>query len=164
MGKNIQGYTFAACAMAIILGAAIAFPVTQAYAWNNNCDDDKYEHQCGNNNCQHHKYGEVCDNSNKDITCNILSPLNHAVIHNGGQKWVQVDFTIQASDPVDGIKKVQVHMTHDNTSTKVASLGGDGNYHVTWTTLGKGSHTIKVSCSDFAKNTKHDSITIQIKK
>ena len=111
-----------------------------------------------------HKYDGVCDNTNTDITCKITSPPNHAVIHIGSARYAVVEFKVQASDPLDGIKKVLLHMTSDNTSTKSAKLGTDGLYHATWTSLAKGDHYVTAGCSDKSANTAHDVILIHIKK
>ncbi len=161
-----RGYISSTVLMAVVLGSALAYPTTEAFAWNNNnCDNDKYKHcDNDNNNCEHHKYGDVCDKSKQDVTCDIVSPANHAVFHTGSHKHVSVEFTIQASDSGDGIKNVRVHLNHDNAHTKTAVLGGDGFYHVTWNTLGKGSHHVQATCDDFANNKKQDSITIHIEK
>ena len=147
-------YVSAAVLMTIVLGSALSS--TAAFAWFGNDEE--------NEGCKHHKYGEICDKTNKDITCNIVSPANHAKFHLGEARWIGVDFTIQASDPGDGIKRVLVHFTHDNTSTKAAVLGGDGLYHVVWTTVGKGDHDVRVLCTDFASNTAHDSMEIKVKE
>ena len=111
-----------------------------------------------------HKYDGVCDNTNTDITCKITSTPNHAVIHIGSARHAVVEFKVQASDPLDGIKKVLLHVTHDNTSTKVAKLAGDGLYHATWTSLAKGDHIVTAGCNDKSANTAHDVIIITIKK
>ena len=111
-----------------------------------------------------HKYDGVCDNTNTDITCKITSPPNHAVIHIGSARHAVVEFKVQASDPLDGIKKVLLHVTSDNTSTKVAKLDTDGLYHATWTSLAKGDHTVTAGCSDKSANTAHDAIIITIKR
>src|SRR3989442_13110151 len=75
-----------------------------------------------------HKYDGICDNTNTDITCNITSPPNHAVIHIGSAKYAVVEFKVQASDPIDGIKKVLLHVTSDTTSTKLPKQANDGVY------------------------------------
>ena len=111
-----------------------------------------------------HKYGSICDNSNADISCSIVSPPNHTIIHIGSKTWAVVTFTVYAADPVDGIKKVLIHVTNDNSATKVAISDGGGLYHATWTTLGKGSHGITAACSDHSANTAHNSISISIRK
>lgn len=144
------GFIISAVLATLVFGSALAPATLAAYAWNGECEN--------------HKYGNICDKTKQDITCNILVPSSNLLIHIGNQKHTSVSFTIQASDPVDGVKRVLVHMTHDNTHFKSAVLGGDGFYHVTWNTLDKGTHHVKVTCSDNAQNDKHDSVQIQIKK
>src|SRR5437867_8451798 len=107
-----------------------------------------------------HRYDGICDTTNADITCKITSPPNFTIFHTGTKKYVSVEFKIKASDPVDGIKKVLLHVTNDNTSTKVAKLGTDGLYHATWTTLARGTHDATAGCSDNSANTAHDTITV----
>ena len=153
-GKKIE-FVLSTVIATIVLSSALAPMTLAAFAWN----DEDNEQQC-----QKHKYGDVCDETKKDIDCNILLHPDHTVIHIGKTDWAIVDFTIQAADPVDGIKKVQVHVTDDNTHIKTAVLGGDGFYHVSWTTLGKGNHHVRASCFDFANNVAHDSLSIEIKK
>jgi len=110
-----------------------------------------------------HKYDGVCDKDSSDITCEITSPPNHAIIHTGSAKSATVEFIVKASDTFDGVKKVTNHVTNDNQPTKVATLGGDGFYHATWH-LVKASHTATAACSDFSANTAHNSISIIVKK
>ena len=165
MKRQKIGFIISMVLTTLVFGSALAPATMAAYAWNGECQDDKYNHNCGDDNqCEHHKYDHICDNTKKDITCNILVPSSNLLLHIGNQKHTSVSFTIQASDPVDGIKSVQVHMTSDNTHNKNAVLGGDGFYHVTWNTLNKGTHSVKVTCSDFAQNKAHDSVKVQIKK
>ena len=164
-GKKI-GFILSTVLTTLVFGSALAPSTLAAYAWNNECEDDKYDHNCNNQgqHCDNHKYDHICDKGKQDITCNIVEPSSNLVLFLGNHKFTSVSLTIQASDPDDGIKKVQVHMTNDNAHIKNAILGSDGFYHVTWFSLGKGDHHAQVTCSDFAHNEKHDSVNINVKK